>query len=420
MPLIERVQAILLRPRQTWPVIAAEPADTASIYTQYLMVIAAIPVLARFIGYSLIGFGAFGVGMRVPIVTGLVVMVVGYVVSLLMVFVVSLIVNALAPTFGGSKDPVAALKLVAYASTAGMVGGIFNIIPVLGILALLAGLYSIYLLYAGIAVLMRCPPEKAGAYTAVVVVCAIVVGVVLFGVLSLLTPSSPFGMAGIASRTGGPGSVVVKTPDGAAVTINPSGMADLAKRMEDAGKRMEQAQKSGDNQAAGKAMGEMLGALAGGNATPIASADLKAMLPDSLGDMKRKSIEAQSGQAMGIGGSSATASYGAGERSVHLSITDTGGLAGLAAMAGWANMTMDKETDGKIEKVYKDGARTVHEEYRKDGSHGEVTVILANGVIVQAEGSRLGVDQLKGIVAGVDLGKLEAMKRSAEALSAPP
>ena len=77
---------------------------------------------------------------------------------------------------------------------------------------------------------------------------------------------------------------------------------------------------------------------------------------------------------MGIAGSSAKATYANGERQLTLSITDTGGLAGLAAMAGWANMTMDKETDGKVEKVYKDGARTVHEEYRKDGSHGEVTV----------------------------------------------
>ena len=57
-------------------------------------------------------------------------------------------------------------------------------------------------------------------------------------------------------------------------------------------------------------------------------------------------------------------------------------------MAGWANMTMDKETDGKVEKVYKDGARTVHEEYRKDGSRGEVTVILANGVDRRGRGQR--------------------------------
>jgi hypothetical protein len=147
---------------------------------------------------------------------------------------------------------------------------------------------------------------------------------------------------------------------------------------------------------------------------PIPAADLKAMLPESIGDMKRGNVESQSGQAMGIGGSVAKASYAAGDRHAELSIVDSGGLAGIAAMAGWANMTMDRDADGKIEKVYKDGARTVHEEYRKDGSQAEMTVILANGVIVSAEGSRIDLAALKSMVASVDLARLEATKRAAK------
>jgi hypothetical protein len=198
------------------------------------------------------------------------------------------------------------------------------------------------------------------------------------------------------------------------VTINPGAMNEMAKRMEEASKRMDSAQKSGDPAAAGKAMGEMMGAITGGSATPIAAAELKTMLPESVGDLKRTGIEASQGAAMGIAGSSAKATYSAGERQLNLSITDTGGLAGLATMAGWANMTMDKETDGRVEKVYKDGARTVHEEYQKDGSHGEVTVILSNGVIVEANGSKVDAETLKKVLAGLDLGRIEAMKRSAK------
>ena len=77
-------------------------------------------------------------------------------------------------------------------------------------------------------------------------------------------------------------------------------------------------------------------------------------------------------------------------------------------------MTLDKETDGKVEKVYKYGGRTVHEEYRKDGSHGEMAVILANGVVVTAEGSRVDMATLKGAVRGIDLAKLEATQRVAK------
>jgi hypothetical protein len=269
--------------------------------------------------------------------------------------------------------------------------------------------------------MMRCPPGKAGAYTAVVIVCAIVAMIVIGGVTSLFVSRGALGLGGDGVLAGLPdassrsGDVQVKTPDGATVTINPSGMADMAKRMEEASKRMESAQKSGDSAAAGKAMGDIFGAVTGsGNAAPIAAADLKAMLPESVGGMKRNSIEAQGGEAMGIAGSGAKASYAAGDKRADLSITDTGGLAGLATMAGWANMTMDKETDGKVEKVYKDGARTIHEEYRKDGSHGEMTVILANGVIVSAEGSRVDMATLKGMVQGVDLAKIEATKRVAK------
>jgi len=414
MALIERVQSILLKPKQTWPVIAAEGGDAASIYTNYVMILAAIPAVAAFIGLSLIGVGAFGVSYRVPILAGVVQMIVSYLLMLALVFVLALIVDALAPTFGGTKNQLQALKLVAYGMTAAFLGGIFSIIPTLAILGLLAGLYSIYLIYTGIAVMMRCPADKAGAYTAVVVVCGIVAAIVVGAVAALLTP----GMGGPAGVVGGAaapaGNVTIQGPDGSKVTIDAGGMAEMAKRMEEAGKRVESAQKSGDSAAAGKAIGEMMGAMTGGSATPIPAADLKSMLPESVADLKRTGFEASGGQAMGIAGSSARATYANGERRLELSITDTGGLAGLAAMAGWANMTMDKETDGKVEKVYKDGARTVHEEYRKDGSHGEVTVILANGVIVEADGSRVDVDTLKKVIAGLDLGRIEAMKRPAK------
>jgi Yip1-like protein len=420
MSLIERVQSILLRPRQTWPVIAAESADATAIYSRYLVFIAAIPAIAGFIGWTLVGAGALGVSVRLPVATALIQMVVGYLLSLGVVYVLALIVNALAPTFGGSKDFVAALKVVAYGSTAGFVGGIFNLLPALALLGLVAAFYSIYLIYTGLPVLMRCPAEKAGAYTAVVIVCAIVAMIVLAAVSAIFVSGGPMGFGtrsvGHAAVPGlGGGEVQIKTPDGATVTINPAAMADMAKRMEDAGKRMESAQKSGDNAAAGKAMGDILGAVTGsGNAAPIPAADLKAMLPDSIGAMKRSAIEAQGGEAMGIAGSGAKASYVAGDRHADLSVTDTGGLAGLATMAGWANLTMDKETEGKVEKVYKDGARTVHEEYRKDGSHGEMTVVLANGVIVSAEGSRVDMPTLKSMVQSVDLAKLEATKRAAK------
>lgn len=416
MNLIQRVKDILLKPKETWPTIAAEQADTASVYSGYLIFLAAIPAVAGFIGLSLIGVGGFGFSMRVPLMSGLMNMVVGYVLSLAMVFVLSLIVDALAPMFGGSKSPISALKLVAYGSTAGFVGGIFSLLPALSILGLLAALYSIYLIYTGVPVLMKCPPAKAAAYTAVVIVCGIVLMVVLAAVSGLFMPGRGMHMGGVPGAIERGGDVTIKTPTGE-VNINSNKLEEMAKKMEAAGKRMEAAQKSGNGAAAGKAMGDILGAMggaAGVNSVPIAAQELKALLPESLGAMKRESFEAQGGQAMGLASSSAKASYAAGDQRVRLSITDLGGMGGLAAMAGWANMTMDRETDGKVEKVYKDGARTVREEYRKDGSHGEVTLILQNGVLVEAQGDGVDIAALKKVIDGVGLDKIEALKRAAK------
>lgn len=189
MNLVERVQSILLKPKATWPAIDAEPADVASLYKNYVMILALIPAVASFIGLSLVGIGAFGMSFRVPVVSGLVNMIVGYVLSLVMVFVLALIIDAMAPTFEGTKSQIGALKLSAYASTAAFVGGIFSLVPALSAIGALAALYGVYLLYTGLPVLMKCPPDKAIAYTAVVVVCAIVGGFVIAWVLSLLTPS---------------------------------------------------------------------------------------------------------------------------------------------------------------------------------------------------------------------------------------
>jgi hypothetical protein len=399
---IQRVQDILLKPKETWPSIASEPASVASIYQQWLFILAAIPAVAGFIGMSVLGFGGFG--FRVPLLTGLVQMILSYALSLGMVYLMAHLVDALAPSFGGTKNFISAFKLMAYSLTAAFVGGIFSLIPALAVLGLVAAAYSIYLLYTGLPELMRNPPDKSAAYTAVVVVAGIVAGIVVGAITAAITPS--FGMMG--HRAGA--NVTLNTPDGE-VTLNTAKLEEMAKRMEEAGKRAEAAQKSGDPDAAGKALGDMMGAMSGGNGQPIAAAELKAFLPESLGELKRVGIEAQSGGAMGINVSTAKAQYTAGEKRIELSIADTGGLAGLAAMAGWANLTVDRETETDVEKVYKQGNRTVREEYRKDGSNSERSIVLANGLVIEAQGRSVDPAFLKQATEALALTQLEALQR---------
>lgn len=178
--LIERAKGICLSPKAEWEKIAAETADAKSLYTGYAMILAAIPAICGFIGMTLIGVSMPIVGnIRTPIGAGLVQLVVGYVLGLGVIYLVSLIVNALAPTFDGQKNAVQALKLVIYSSTPVWIAGILSLIPMLGALGILAGLYGLYLLYIGLPVLMKNPAEKSIGYTALIVVCYIVAAIIV-------------------------------------------------------------------------------------------------------------------------------------------------------------------------------------------------------------------------------------------------
>ncbi len=384
MDLIRRAQDILLKPADTWPAIAAETTDTRSLYTQYLMILAAIPAVAGFIGMSLVGVGGFGYSMRIPLLWGLSSMVVNYVVTLAAMYVMALIVEALAPSFGGTKDRMQALKLVVYGSTAAMVGGIFSVLPALSVLGLLAALYSIYLFYLGIPVLMKCPQDKAVPYTAVVGVLGIIIGVVIGSIVGAVTSR-----AYMHSGPMGGSRISMSTPKGE-VTIDTSKIEEAAKRMEAKAKQMEQQAKQG----------------------AIAADQLKALLPESIGDMKRESIEAVSHANAMV--SAASGRYKGGDSELKLSLTDAGGALGMA-VAMWASMTIDRDTAEETEKVYRDGERTVHEKVRKNGGTSEYQVLLTNGVMVSAEGQGVALPALKSAVAALDLKKAESLARSAPA-----
>ena len=179
MSLVDRVKRILMSPRTEWQVIDAEPTTPAQLYTGYIVPLAAIGPIAQLIGYSVFGISVPFMGTyRVPIGSAITSALVTYVLSLAATYVLALIIDALAPTFNGQRSQIQALKVAAYSSTASWVAGVFHLIPGLRLLTIL-GLYSLYLLYLGLPIVMKAPREKAVAYTAVVILAAIVLFMVI-------------------------------------------------------------------------------------------------------------------------------------------------------------------------------------------------------------------------------------------------
>ena len=176
MSLQTRAVNILKQPKAEWPVIAAETTDVATLYKEYIAPLAAIPVIAGFIGLTMVGvsvpfFGTY----RVSITTGLTNCIVQYVLALVGVYVAAIVIEQLAPKFESRGSTIQALKLVAYASTPVWVAGVFNLIPALSVLTIVAALYAIYLFYLGLPVMMNTPESKVLPF---MVVAAIVIFVI--------------------------------------------------------------------------------------------------------------------------------------------------------------------------------------------------------------------------------------------------
>ncbi len=198
MNLVDRAKNILLQPKQEWPVIAAEATDTQALYTGYIMILAAIPAIFTILSSALMG-GMFGrVGAAAGMGFGLVAAILGYVLNLVMVYVVALIADVLAPNFDGEKNLIQSLKLVTYSMTASWVGGVFNIVPVLGwLLSLLATLYGIYLFYTGVETMKKVPEAKAVGYTVIVIIVAIVVGAIIGAITGMVMGLGMMGASGM-------------------------------------------------------------------------------------------------------------------------------------------------------------------------------------------------------------------------------
>ena len=365
--LIERIKNIILTPKTEWPVIEAEPTAVGQLYTGYVMPMAAFAAVMSFIRMSVIGVNLpFGGTIRTPFSSGLYSSVLTFVMGLIGLYLVGLIINMLAPTFGGRRDQRQALKTAAYALTPAWLGTALTFLPLGALLQLCAGIYGIYVLYLGLPVMMRSKPDSSGGYTASVVVCSILVGI-LFGVLAaslgvagrmggfggstaMYDSHSPEAQAAAADRAG----AVLGNMLGGALGSDQKGKDGLANAFSNlakTGQKMEQEEAAARNGSGGGSGGGSAGGAtgagntgatasdagaAGSNADPTQNAmaatggliaalggalggsvrhdpvdfnTLKGMLPASLPNMQRTNAQGSSQQALGVKSSSATADY---------------------------------------------------------------------------------------------------------------
>ena len=395
--LLARVKGILLQPKREWEAIDREPATVGGLYAGYVAPLAAIPPLAKMIGGLAFGYGGGIPGLasfhyRPTVVAAVTEAILTYALSLAAVFLVALIIEALATTFGGQKSRIQALKITAYGGTAVWLAGIFNLVPALAVLGLL-GLYSLYLYFRGLPILMKTPEDKALPYTALVVLGAIVTYFVIGLVVGIILTATGMGAASMAALGANTGAASVQI---GGTTVNTGDLDRATREIERAAAQME-------------------AAAANPGAVTVTSGDaLQGLLPATLAGMPRTNLSSGSGGMAGIQASGATAEYTAGDTRIELKVSDLGSMAGLATLGGALNVQSNEDDGNHYEKVATINGRMTNEEYDRSARTGSYGFLVGGRFMVEAEGQNVSMEQLKAAAGSVNAGRLEQMARAAQ------
>jgi Yip1-like protein len=195
MSLQTRVVAILTKPADEWRTIAAEPATVEGLLRGYAAPLAAIPAIAQFIGFSLIGITVpvFGGAIRVGIMRSIANAIVSWVLALVGAWIAAVVIEKLAPTFQSRGNTAQALKLVVYSMTPIWIAGVLYVVPALIPLVIIGVLYAIYLFYLGLAPVMSTPSEKVIPYMVVSALVIFVVSLILGAITGAISGIGGYG-----------------------------------------------------------------------------------------------------------------------------------------------------------------------------------------------------------------------------------
>lgn len=188
--LVERVKRILLTPKSEWAAIEAEPMSVQEIYRNYIVILAAIPAVANFLGNWLFGFsrGSDGI-VHATFFGGLFRAILQYGLSLPLIYLVAMAISRLAPSFEGKSDDLRALKLIAFSFTPVWLAEIFGLVPGLRWMDVL-GLYGIYLFYVGVARMTQSREDYADVYTAAGLAISLAAAFLHGAIVHVLAPAA--------------------------------------------------------------------------------------------------------------------------------------------------------------------------------------------------------------------------------------
>ena len=153
-----------------------------------------------------------------------------------------------------------------------------------------------------------------------------------------------------------------------------------------------------------------LSQLSQSQAKPVDFEVLKGFLPELGGWTKAKARGEQMNMPFAI--SNAKAHYTSGESTMDIEITDSAlNQMIFAPFAAFMAAGYEERSDDGYKKSGVIAGSPGFESWEKDSNHGEVTVIVGNRFVVQANGRRVSnIDPVRKAIETIDLTKLATLK----------
>jgi hypothetical protein len=180
--ILSRAYGLFRDPNAEWEQIRAEETTIPNILIGYVAPLALIPPVC-----DLIGSIVFNHMLQIEPAQAVLRAAITWIVSVAFVFLLGILINALAETFEADRNELSAQKIAAYSLTPSFLSGVFSLWPPLWWLSLFALAAMVFLMYRGLPILMKAPIERALGYAATVTIAAAVGGVVLFSLASCAT-----------------------------------------------------------------------------------------------------------------------------------------------------------------------------------------------------------------------------------------
>lgn len=177
--ILDHVVGILSHPDREWEKIRDEPNSISHHYFSHTMLLALIPALAMYFGFTQVGW-SIGSSEKTYFLTSTSAMqlaVMSYGAMIVAVFILGKFVDYMHETYWGDDHRAHGIAVASYVSVPMFMAGVFMAYPILWLdilVAMAAVGYSVYLLYEGIPIIMRIDKDKGFLFASTVITIGLV------------------------------------------------------------------------------------------------------------------------------------------------------------------------------------------------------------------------------------------------------